>query len=181
MRNTLIIGGICILVLVLGGWLYFVSTRPVTKTPSTTGVSASNTKPEQKEISFRVLDQGANAKNMPARKNYAIYDAGEFTTFWKKAHGTDGKSVPTIDFSKNYVIGVFAGTEPSGGYSISVSHVTEAGSARSVTVLIEEPGDNCTVIEEQTSPYEFVLVPFSDADALAHTDMRTKTTCPSPL
>jgi hypothetical protein len=180
MRNLFIIGGLCIVVLAAGGFLYWKSMQPQAQ-PTTTGASASTQIPARKEVSFKVLDQGTGAKGMPDRKNYAIYDAAEFANFWQKAHASDGKPVPVIDFSKNYVIGVFAGTEPSGGYSIAISHVTEAGNARSVAVVIDEPGDNCTVIEEQTSPYQFVQVPFSDADALAHTDTRMKMNCPSSL
>jgi hypothetical protein len=180
MRNAVIIGGLCVVVLAAGALLYWKSTQQSPGQQVTTGASADTQAPEQKEISFKVLDQGENAKGMPDRKNYAIYDSAEFASFWKKAHGSDGKAVPFVDFSKSYVIGVFAGTEPSGGYSISIAHVTEAGNARSVAVVIEEPGDTCTVIEEQTSPYQFVQVAFSDADALAHTDTRVKKNCPTP-
>jgi hypothetical protein len=114
---------------------------------------------------------------MAERKNFAIYDAGVFATFWKRAHGDDGTHPPVIDFSKEYVIGVFAGTEPTGGYHIAVQKVTESGGARAVTVAIEKPGDNCSVVEEQTAPYQFVTVPFSPALALSHTDETVSKNC----
>lgn len=179
MRNLLIIGGICIVVLAAGLGLYWESMQTQKTAQSAVTASASTQQPAEKTIPFKVLDQGANAKGMPERKNYAIYDTREFATFWQQAHGNDGKPVPVVDFSKNYVIGIFAGTEPSGGYTIGVSRVTEAGTARSIAVVLQEPGDNCTVIEEQTSPYQFVSVPLSDADALAHTDAHVKTSCPA--
>lgn len=87
--------------------------------------------------------------------------------------------MPSVDFSKSYVIAVFAGTEPTGGYSISVDKITDADGVRSVSVIIDEPGAECTVVEEITSPYQFVVVPFSDNQALSHTDVRVKKDCTS--
>lgn len=178
MRNTLIIGVLCVLVLTVGIFLYF--KNPFTHPQTPTEVTAHTEAPEQKEVSFKILDSGTNATEMTERKNYAIYEAGKFATFWKEAHGSTGKAVPAVDFTKNYVIAVFAGTQPSGGYSISVSHITDVGTARSVAVTIEEPDASCTVIEEQTSPYQFVVVPITEAESLAHTDIVTKKACATP-
>jgi hypothetical protein len=174
MKNTLIIGGICLIVLAVGAWLYFHPGNSV-PAPSTSGASASTQTPKETNVTFTVLGHGETAKAVTARKNYAIYDAAQFATFWNEAQGSG--TPPAVDFSKNYVIGVFAGTEPSGGYSIEVSKVTDTGGARSVSVLISAPGTNCSVIEEQTSPYQFVLVPYSKAEALSHTDEVVKKSC----
>lgn len=172
MKNLVIIGSLCVLALLVGGLIYWRNTGSV-PAPTEEGIIAQ---PEEKTVAFKVLDTGENAKGMPMRKNYAIYDAGEFSSFWKKAHGENAK-VPLVDFTKNYVIAVFAGAVPSGGYSISVSKITETNDARSVAVVIEEPGEDCTVIEEETHPFQFVSVPFSDVEALSHTDIHEQKSC----
>lgn len=172
MKNLVIIGSLCVLALLIGGVVYWKSTdtalnvRGAIPTPENAG----------KEVSFKILSTGENAKSVTVRKNYAIYDAGEFASFWKKAHGADAK-VPSVDFTKNYVIAVFAGTVSSSGYSISVSKITDTESARSVAVVIEEPGEDCDVIEEQTHPFQFVSVEVTDVEALSHTDVWQKKTC----
>ncbi|MGE5541256.1 MAG: protease complex subunit PrcB family protein [Bacillota bacterium] len=176
MRNVLIVGGVCVLAVIIGAWLFL--THPATRLLVPPGVDTPQAS-ESREVKFKVLDQGMNAKEITSRKNYAIYDASELADFWKKVHGDDGAPVPTVDFSKNYVIAVFAGTEPTGGYTISVDKIIDTGNTRSVSVVIGEPGAECTVIEEITSPYQLVVVPFSDAQALSHTDVRTKKDCNS--
>jgi hypothetical protein len=174
MRNLIVIGGICILAIAVGAWLYFGT--PHKTAPAT---SASTEAPVAKEVHFAVLDQGDQAGDMTTRKNYAIYDAAEFARFWQKAH-PNGKKVPNVDFKSTYVIAVFAGTEPTGGYRISVTKVTDTANARSVAVTIEQPDSSCAVVEEETSPYAFVTVPYSDAEALSHTDVRTTHACNTP-
>jgi hypothetical protein len=174
MKNTIVIGVICIAVLAAGLWLYL---HPNALSPkaSTENASASTEQPKTTETAFKELTHGDTAKEITARKNYAIYDAAQFATFWKEAHG-EGKP-PVVDFSKNYVIGVFAGTEPSNGYSIAVSKVTDTAGARAVSVLITQPDANCSVVEEPTSPYQFVTVSYSDSEALSHTDTVVKKNC----
>ncbi len=173
MRNLLIIGGICVLAIVGGVILYLKTTSPIS-----TGVNANTEVPQGTAIDFKVLGQGDHAKEITVRKNYAIYDASEFANFWKKSHGEVEAKLPIVDFTDHYVIAVFAGTVPTGGYAIRVEHITDAGDARTVAVVIEEPGAGCSVIEEETRPYQFIVVPFSDAQALAHTDVRVKKDCP---
>ncbi len=172
MKNLVIIGSLCVLAITIGGFLYWKSTN----TPPTASGAIPTAETAGKEITFKILAAGENAKEMLLRKNYAIYDASEFARFWKKAQGVDAK-VPVVDFTKNYVIAVFAGTVPSGGYSISVSQVVDTERARSVAVVIEEPGEDCPVIQEETHPFQFVSVPLNEAEALSHTDVRQKKIC----
>ncbi len=178
MKNLIVIGALCAVAILAGAWFYFASTQDAHHATSSDSTASANTDaPSAQGISFKVLGVGTNAAAYPARKNYAIYDANEFANFWKKAHGNDGTPVPSVDFTKNYVVGVFAGTVSTAGYTIAVSKVTDSSSSRSIEVVIDEPGSDCSVIEEQTNPYQFVSVPFSDVTALSHTDVREKKNC----
>lgn len=174
MRNELIIAGVCGGILVLGGVLYYFSMRasvPAAQPVSNAGLVA----PSEKEITFKVLDQGAGASEIAARKNYAFYNAEAFATFWKKVHGEKGKPVPNVDFNKNYVIGVFAGEKPPAA-AISVTRIVEEGDKRSVAIRIAEPKEDCAS-KSKANPYEFIVVPVSDHTGLSHTDERTKVGC----
>ncbi|MDB5189487.1 MAG: hypothetical protein JWL82_444 [Parcubacteria group bacterium] len=175
MKKLLLAATACVVVLGIGVFLYFRTVSSIVPTASEPVATVTTSK--TKVIAFKVLDSGDVAKGMPERKNYAIYNATEFRNFWLKAHGTDGAPVPSVDFSKQYVIGVFAGSEPTGGYSISVSRITDSGTEQAVAIVIQEPGANCSQIEEETRPYQFVSVPLSEDEALSHTDERTKHQC----
>lgn len=133
-------------------------------------VSAQEEKPLQSEISFTVLDSGPLAPGAKSRKNYAIYTQDEMTDFWKIAHGADEKKMPVVDFKKNYVVVVFAGTKPTTGYSIAVGHIKDSGTARNVEVIISGPAKGCKNAEAKTSPYQFIEVPYGIEVSHAHTD-----------
>lgn len=150
-------------VLLIAGavWWYLQNTQ--SQTPSTTAVNET-------AVPFSVLTVGENAKEIHKRTNYAIYDKGEFAAFWKKAHGTDGAKLPTVDFSQNYVIAVFGGDMAVPGSKVSIEKISETSEARSVAVVLEEPAPACVTSNTGSSPYIFVTVPFSNVDNLAHTD-----------
>lgn len=170
MKNTLIIAVICVAVIAGGAWLYFHTQKAPVPTSTAAGTEQKTT-----TVAFKVLDQGETAKAVTQRKNYAIYDVAGFARFWKESRGSG--TPPIVDFSKYDVIGVFAGTQPSSGYSIAVDKVLDTDGTRSVAVRITAPDESCTVVEEPTSPYQFVLVPHSDAQALSHTDIVVKKGC----
>lgn len=177
MRNTLVIGLLCVVAVIIGVWLYTTAKAPPVVLRDTAGTKdTEHAVGGAGPVSFSVLDQGTAAQAFAVRKNYAIYDAGEFATFWKKVHGENAK-VPYIDFSKQYVLAVFAGTEPSGGYSIGVSKVVKSGTQLAVTVTIEKPGISCVVTQALTTPYEFVAVDSSAAMKLTHTEETTTKDC----
>lgn len=160
--------GVLLALLVLGALVWwYIDSQPSGSDRQTAGLSEN--------VSFKVLDSGMTAFEEPKRKNYAIYTVAAFSDFWKETH--DDEPMPLVDFSKYYVIAVFAGTVPSEGYAIAVSRIRDDGDTRTVTVAITEPGELCPVVQEPTNPYQFVQVPFSEAMAFAHTDVRTTTDC----
>lgn len=140
-------------------------------------VSAQEERPVGKEIDFKSIGQGDTAPGAKNRKNYAIYNQEELNSFWKLSHEVDTEKAPTIDFTKGYVIVVFAGTKPTLGYDIKITQVKDVGVSRNIEVLITEPGEGCTIIDEKTSPFQFVRVPFGNESSLSHTDVTKKKDC----
>lgn len=179
-RNLIIVGGTALAAILIGSGLYFY--YAATQIPDTelsianpTGSTVPTPEPAH-SVTFRVLDSGTQAAGAPARKNYAAYSKDGFVKLWNMVHGASAASLPEIDFSKEYAIGVFAGQKPTGGYSIEVVSVTDEDAVRTVEVGLTKPGANCMVTEALTSPYQIIAVPVSAA-ALAHTDAEASAPC----
>ncbi len=62
-----------------------------------------------------------------------------------------------IDFNENVVVAVFFGEQPTGGYNIEITEVTETEDNVIIYVLETYPGD-CPVIQVITAPYDVVLI-----------------------
>lgn len=178
MRHGHHILGVLIAALLVGAGLYLylpqqpqrpgaVAYEPTLESPAPAG---------PRTVAFRVIDSGTHASGVSARKNYAAYSQESFLKLWDMAHGTDNTVPPLIDFSKEYVIGVFAGEKPTGGYSIAVSSVTDEGDTRTVAITISKPGEGCMTTQAFTSPYQIVVVPRSTA-ILARSDSEITTPC----
>jgi hypothetical protein len=75
---------------------------------------------------------------------------------------------PDIDFSKDVVIAVFMGAEPTLGYSIAVASV-EDGDNRAVAVTLTRPGGSCVLDKSVTQPYQIIVLPKTSL-AFAHKD-----------
>lgn len=180
MRQEYLIGGIVVIALLVGAGLFLygkssslgVVPGDTDGTPTTT--TGTSTLPVA--ISFRVIDSGTQAANAKTRKNYAAYTADSFKKLWEIARGANAPALPSVDFSKEYVIGVFAGEKPSGGYSITVSSITDAGDTRTVAVTISKPGEGCVTTQALTSPYQIIIVPESIA-FLERSDTEVTTPC----
>jgi hypothetical protein len=66
---------------------------------------------------------------------------------------------PNIDFTKNYLIGIFSGPKPTGGYEIKISSIVENTCEIIVQYYEKEPLPNEAGNTPATNPYDFVLIP----------------------
>jgi hypothetical protein len=176
-KDTLIILGAALAAVVIGIGLYgaYSSDRELVQTTPPEETTQAPAQPQS--VSFRVLDAGANAANADTRKNAAAYSKDSLAQLWSIVYGSDAPAPPQIDFSKEYVIGVFAGQQSTGGYSIAVASVTDTGNTRSVAATITKPGKNCFTTEALTNPYQIVVVPLSDATNLERKDVVVTADC----
>lgn len=139
-------------------------------------ISPGTTVQTPQAVAFRVLETGTHAVSISTKRNYAVYAAEDFSRMWKMVYGLNEVPVPTVDFSKEYVLGVFAGQKPTGGYSIAVTSVTDSANTRTVAVTLTKPGAGCVVNQMVTNPYQLIAVPLSSA-SLTHTDTEVATPC----
>jgi hypothetical protein len=107
------------------------------------------------------------------RANYLITSQTGFLALWALIDA--GTQPPNIDFSKNDIIAVFTGDEPTAGFDITVSQVEDSQS-RMVTVLVTKPGSSCLPKESSTSPYQIIELPKTTLP-LSHQDQEHTTSC----
>jgi hypothetical protein len=125
--------------------------------------------PAEGTVAYAVLAAGERS-DVQERKNYFISSAYELRDLWKLIQ-TD-RPLPQIDFNKESVLAVFAGTRPSAGFSIAVISVKDAHGSppmRTVSIEVIEPGISCLAAQVETAPYQVIRVPKADR-LLRHQD-----------
>ena len=72
--------------------------------------------------------------------------------------------VPTVDFRRDMLIGVFLGARPSGGFDVTIGSIVRTSAG--VIVRFEEmaPGKGCFVTLAVTAPFHMVALPRSQAE-----------------
>lgn len=174
MRHILTVLGMCVAAIAIGTALYFYGPEELNEAAAldASGAAVATSEPLE-DISFAVIAEGQNAAEVTERKNYAVYDEEEFARLWEMAYGSDAPAIPEVDFERFYVIGVFAGVKPSGGYAIAVTQVADSNAARTVSIALTSPGADCTVTDAFTSPFELIRVPASSLELVREDAPRT--------
>ena len=168
MRSALVI--IAVVVVAVAAYLVL---RPA-HLSGTQGTSAAQTAmPQQQPVSFSVITSG-DSSTVNSRKNYLITSQDELSQLWRLIGTAD--QPPAIDFSKEAVIAVFAGNEPTAGYSIAVTGVKDSSVDRTVSVTLTSPSGSCVLAQHVTAPYQLIELP-ATALTLSHQDSATTTSC----
>ncbi len=79
--------------------------------------------------------------------------------FTKHANSCSVASDPNIDFTKQYLVGVFAGTRPTTGYALKITSIVENNCEIIVNYYEKTPSANEVVTQTPTSPFDVVLIP----------------------
>ncbi|WP_166921924.1 protease complex subunit PrcB family protein [Flavobacterium poyangense] len=79
--------------------------------------------------------------------------------FTKHPNSCPNPSDPTIDFTKNYLIGLFAGKKPTTGYSIKVTSIVENNCEIIVNLYEKSPQPGEPVSQTVTYPADYILIP----------------------
>lgn len=174
MRHILIVLFMCVAAIAIGTVLYVFGPKELQESAAldASGAAALSSGPLE-DISFAVLAEGQNAARVTERKNYAVYDEAEYARLWQMAYGDDAPPMPEVDFAREYVIGVFAGVKPSGGYDISITQVADSSTERTVAIALSSPGEGCMTSQVFTSPFELVRVPAADLEIVKEETQRS--------
>lgn len=162
MRNTLTIGGLALVAIIIGAFVFL---RGPNNFSNENGAAAV-------AVPFTELARGADAP-IDRRANYLIVSPEQFSDLWEMIGATE--PMPDVDFSTYVVAAVFAGEKPNGGYDINVSSVTDAD-VRTVTVTLAEPGGDCMFTQAITAPYQIIKLPRTALD-ITHKDVSMTVGC----
>ncbi len=130
---------------------------------------AVNTTPPAKTVPFTPLAQGEQSV-VNERVNYLITSPAQLDELWKTLQATG--TPPTVDFSTQNVLAVFAGSKSSSAIKIAK---IEDSDARMVSIMIAMPDGACAA-KSSASPYQIVAVAASSLP-LAHEDIVATTSC----
>jgi hypothetical protein len=103
-------------------------------------------------VPFTKIMDGSHAK-IDIQVNYLITSTDELKQLWKAMGATS--TPPDVDFSRNTVLAVFAGSEANGPITISK---IEDGSQRLVSINITEMDASCPKTKLAPAAYEIVAV-----------------------
>jgi len=114
-------------------------------------------------------DSGANIlatgshSNMKDQQYSDIHNQADFDALWNKAFANQSSAPdkPVVDFSKDMVLAVFIGEQPTGGFRIRISKVDTSGADIEVTVVGIQPGQNCRHTQTSTEPFLIATIPAS--------------------
>jgi len=82
----------------------------------------------------------------------------------------------TADFSQGRVLLVDMGPRNTGGYDITVKSVDVTDEYITAHVQLSIPGDNCTVTQAFTNPYQFVYIPTTKEVLISESYIRSNCT-----
>jgi hypothetical protein len=67
-------------------------------------------------------------------------------------------TAPTIDCETHFVVAMYLGGRPSGGYSVEIKRIVADAGKATLHVAEDFPGKGCVVTTVQTTPYHYVVV-----------------------
>jgi hypothetical protein len=157
---------ILVLVLVIAGIWIFLTMHPSSTATSSPTAAAST-------VPFTTLAAGAQS-DVTSRVDYLITSQDQLTQLWNLLQ--QPPPVPTVDFTTQDVVAVFAGQAPTTGYSIAVAQVEDANS-RIVKIELTKPDDSCVLAQSTTAPYQIIELPKTSLP-FTHDDTLTTKACP---
>ena len=89
-------------------------------------------------------------------RRLVIQDANAWAAFWSEL-GVGER--PDVDFTRDMVVAVAAGQQPSGGFEIAVERVSQSNGQLTIEVLETTPGPNCMTASTLTQPVDVVVIP----------------------
>ena len=106
--------------------------------------------------SFTDVAKGNSSQQQDA-KQVTVRTAAEWNTLWK-SHAPTSK-MPTVDFTKHMVVGIFLGTKPSDGHQVEIVRVRMQEKDLIVEYVQMQPGRGTMAAQILTEPYHLVSVP----------------------
>lgn len=84
-----------------------------------------------------------------------VQDAAQWSALWAE-HDPWATIAPTVDFTQDVVVAVFAGRRSTSGHELTVRHLDLSVATLDVGTQEIAPGQNCNVLFVITQPFHFV-------------------------
>jgi PrcB C-terminal len=107
----------------------------------------------------RTIEKG-DQSNVDDAKQVLVRTEAEWTKLWQQ-HAT-GRPKPSVDFSKEMVVGLFMGSRPNAGFSTAVISATAGNGALIVRYTETMPGAGSVSAQILTFPFHLVAIPKAD-------------------
>jgi hypothetical protein len=104
----------------------------------------------------RSIDRGAQSE-VGAARQVTVRDREGWTSLWR-AHASS-RPLPSIDFSREMVVGVFLGSRPTAGFAVEIVGYREAGNDVVVQYRETTPARDAITAQVIVSPYHLVVIP----------------------
>ena len=123
------------------------------------GCKSQQSTEEKTSINFSQISSGT-ACGIEKAQNLLIRDQETFNNLWEQygSNQLPPPKVPVIDFSTKYIIAVFMGTKPNGGYRIKITDMKKVGSLLQVNAVQIKPGPSCMSTMALTQPFQMVSI-----------------------
>ena len=126
-------------------------------------------------VNWSILSSG-NQCGVEVAKKVLVKTQAEFDILWKECFQNMpvGNEKPNIDFSKDWVVGVFLGTINKGGHNIAIEDLKETENGLKASLTHTKPGSNCLTTMSLEFPYVIVRVKQFRPDTIEY-DIADKT------
>ena len=90
-----------------------------------------------------------------------LQDAAVYAALWAvhAAHEDPPAAAPAVDFGKDTVAAVFAGSQPNGGVTLAATDLRREGAGWRLRLELRKPGPDCIVTQVMTQPWALVRIP----------------------
>jgi PrcB C-terminal len=124
-------------------------------------------------LDIRRIGQWTHTGILEPRRQ-VIQDANAWAQFWSQL-GMGER--PEVDFTRELVIAVASGQQPTGGFSIAVEQASQKQGELTIRVVETSPGRNCVTTSELTQPVEVVAVPQAEPRSWSFVEGKTAPDC----
>ncbi|HEV3140511.1 MAG TPA: protease complex subunit PrcB family protein [Vicinamibacterales bacterium] len=109
----------------------------------------------------RTVDKG-DFSNVDNAKQVVVRTAAEWRSLWRQ-HAGD-RPMPSVDFGKEMVVGVFMGSRPTAGFDIAIASTIEANGILHVRYREQTPARGLILAQVLTFPFHLVAIPKTAAE-----------------
>lgn len=114
---------------------------------------------EAEDVVFENVATEVGSSSAPTSV-YLIEDSEAWEELWVQRHaGSDPiPPLPLVDLQQKAIIGFYAGSRPSSGYSVQINRIVKHPDRITLEVEEKVPAADCIVLTVLTSPFTFVAV-----------------------